>query len=39
MRIMTVDATILHRRMLEKIGSAFIRVTLIAGFIDRSGLE
>ena len=36
---MTIEAALAHGRVLEQEGSTLLRMTLIAGFIDRVGLE
>src|ERR1700677_2787590 len=36
---MTIEAALAHGRVLEQEGSALLRMALIAGFVDRVGLE
>src|ERR1700691_974210 len=36
---MTIEAALAHGRMLEQEGSTLLRMALIAGFVDRVGLE
>ena len=38
-REMTIQAILAHRRVLEQERSALLRMALIAGFVDRVGLE